>query len=137
MPRSHEEKGHARVLSCSTSDPKALHVRLFSIASVVFSVSVYLSVSFLCRFLSVCLFLHQHVPLIVTAALLKRNGCRRRERQESVYNALQKVDADASLVCIHDAARPLVTKAAVIKASPTATPCCSPFFLDSKGQHQS
>ncbi|CAN0131821.1 unnamed protein product [Pylaiella littoralis] len=37
------------------------------------------------------------------------------ERQESVYNALQKVDADASLVCIHDAARPLVTKAAVIK----------------------
>jgi len=38
------------------------------------------------------------------------------ERQGSVYNALQKVDVDASLVCIHDAARPLVTKAAVCKA---------------------
>ncbi|CAM9641693.1 unnamed protein product [Scytosiphon promiscuus] len=36
------------------------------------------------------------------------------ERQESVYNALQKVDVDASLVCIHDVARPLVTKASVI-----------------------
>lgn len=38
-----------------------------------------------------------------------------RERQDSVYNALQKVDLQASLVCIHDAARPLVTKACVRK----------------------
>lgn len=37
------------------------------------------------------------------------------ERQDSVYNALQKVDVDASLVCIHDAARPLVTKDSVYK----------------------
>eukprot|EP00904_Undaria_pinnatifida_P004701 jgi/Undpi1/14231/HiC_scaffold_9.g03880.m1 len=37
------------------------------------------------------------------------------ERQDSVYNALQKVDRDASLVCIHDAARPLVTKDSVYK----------------------
>ncbi|CAM9726804.1 unnamed protein product [Ectocarpus fasciculatus] len=37
------------------------------------------------------------------------------ERQHSVYNALQKVEDGASLVCIHDAARPLVTKAAVKK----------------------
>lgn len=40
-----------------------------------------------------------------------------RERQDSVYNALQKVDRDASLVCIHDAARPLVTKDSVYKVS--------------------
>ncbi|CAM9142989.1 unnamed protein product, partial [Sphacelaria rigidula] len=38
-----------------------------------------------------------------------------KERQDSVFNALQKVDASASLVCIHDAARPLVTKACVRK----------------------
>eukprot|EP00903_Cladosiphon_okamuranus_P014476 g13428.t1 len=37
------------------------------------------------------------------------------ERQGSVYNALQKVDVDTSLVCIHDVARPLVTKACVYK----------------------
>ncbi|CAM9148004.1 unnamed protein product [Laminaria digitata] len=37
------------------------------------------------------------------------------ERQDSVYNALQKVDVDASLVCIHDAARPLATKDSVYK----------------------
>ena len=41
--------------------------------------------------------------------------CPSRERQDSVYNALQKVDVDASLVCIHDAARPLVTKDSVYK----------------------
>lgn len=34
-----------------------------------------------------------------------------------MYNALQKVDVGASLVCIHDVARPLVTKACVYKAS--------------------
>lgn len=38
-----------------------------------------------------------------------------KERQDSVYNALQKVDPEASLVCIHDAARPLVTKSCVRK----------------------
>lgn len=32
------------------------------------------------------------------------------ERQDSVYNGLAHVPSSASLVCIHDAARPLVTK---------------------------
>ena len=32
------------------------------------------------------------------------------ERQDSVFNGLQRVPPDASLVCVHDAARPLVTE---------------------------
>ncbi|CAN0244449.1 unnamed protein product, partial [Phaeothamnion confervicola] len=32
-----------------------------------------------------------------------------KERQDSVWNGLAQVAADAELVCVHDAARPLVT----------------------------
>ncbi|CAM9790223.1 unnamed protein product [Discosporangium mesarthrocarpum] len=38
-----------------------------------------------------------------------------KERQDSVYNALQQVVEGTSVVCIHDAARPLVTKDCVYK----------------------
>lgn len=40
-----------------------------------------------------------------------------RERQDSVYNALQKVEDGTGLVCIHDSARPLVTKRCVRKVN--------------------
>lgn len=36
-----------------------------------------------------------------------------RERQDSVFNGLRHVPHDAALVCVHDAARPLVTAANV------------------------
>jgi 2-C-methyl-D-erythritol 4-phosphate cytidylyltransferase len=40
-----------------------------------------------------------------------------RERQDSVFNGLMAASPDASLVAIHDAARPLVTSAEVTPAS--------------------
>ncbi|KAK4528261.1 hypothetical protein GAYE_SCF54G6197 [Galdieria yellowstonensis] len=38
-----------------------------------------------------------------------------KERQDSVYNGLQKVKSNADLVCIHDSARPLVSKSTIEK----------------------
>lgn len=55
--------------------------------------------------------------------------CPSRERQDSVYNALQKVDVDASLVCIHDAARPLVTKDSVYKVRRQHQWCSHAFYI--------
>lgn len=37
------------------------------------------------------------------------------ERQDSVYNGLAHIPSSASLACIHDAARPLVTKEEILK----------------------
>lgn len=39
-----------------------------------------------------------------------------KERQDSVFNGLQKVCAEATLVCIHDAARPFIKKTVVRQA---------------------
>jgi len=36
-----------------------------------------------------------------------------KERQDSVFNGLEKISQEASLVCVHDAARPLVTTEAI------------------------
>jgi 2-C-methyl-D-erythritol 4-phosphate cytidylyltransferase len=38
-----------------------------------------------------------------------------KERQDSVFNGFQTIHSGASVVCIHDAARPLVTKESVYK----------------------
>ncbi|GJD07065.1 2-C-methyl-D-erythritol 4-phosphate cytidylyltransferase, chloroplastic [Galdieria sulphuraria] len=42
-------------------------------------------------------------------------ACPGKERQDSVYNGLQKVKNNVDLVCIHDAARPLVSKETIEK----------------------
>ncbi|GJQ14220.1 hypothetical protein GpartN1_g6011.t1 [Galdieria partita] len=42
-------------------------------------------------------------------------ACPGKERQDSVYNGLQKVKSSADLVCIHDAARPLVSREIIEK----------------------
>lgn len=42
------------------------------------------------------------------------------ERQESINNALQKVEADIDLVAIHDAVRPFIRTSLIIKASDIA-----------------
>jgi hypothetical protein len=39
----------------------------------------------------------------------------RRERQDSVYNGFKKALPEASVVCIHDSARPLVSQEAVLQ----------------------
>ncbi len=36
-------------------------------------------------------------------------------RQDSVRNGIETIDADVSLVCVHDAARPLVTESTVLR----------------------
>ena len=38
-----------------------------------------------------------------------------KERQDSVFNGLQTIPDNASLVCVHDAARPLVSKEEIHK----------------------
>jgi len=44
--------------------------------------------------------------------------CAGKERQDSVFNGLQAIDAAAALVAVHDSARPLVTK----QGAPRRTP---------------
>lgn len=46
-------------------------------------------------------------------------ACPGKERQDSVYNGLQKVKSNADLVCIHDAARPLISKETIQKVFDT------------------
>ena len=52
--------------------------------------------------------MYDHAGLIMTV-LIHVYVCPSRERQDSVFNGLQSVHSGAELICIHDAARPLVT----------------------------
>ena len=45
-----------------------------------------------------------------------------KERQDSVFNGLQTIPDDAALVCVHDAARPLVSQEEVYNVSAVAIP---------------
>ena len=40
-----------------------------------------------------------------------------RERQDSVFNGFSQTKPEASVVCIHDSARPLVSQQAVLEVS--------------------
>ncbi|KAK3162676.1 hypothetical protein QOZ80_1BG0092300 [Eleusine coracana subsp. coracana] len=48
-----------------------------------------------------------HIPL--------KFACPGKERQDSVFNGLQEIDASSELVCVHDSARPLVSSKDVKK----------------------
>lgn len=43
-----------------------------------------------------------------------------KERQDSVFNGLQTIPDNAALVCVHDAARPLVSREEVYKVNNAA-----------------
>lgn len=45
------------------------------------------------------------------------------ERQNSIYNALREVDANAALVAVHDAVRPFVSNASILECLRQASEC--------------
>jgi len=79
-------------------------------------------------FLSVSFLRSQRTGAVATLTLLTSTdaglkfAAPGKERQDSVFNGLQTIPDDAALVCVHDAARPLVSEEEVYNVSAAAIP---------------